>query len=249
MSFWRRDKEVIVHCYTDRAEVYNYFPVTHNKKAIPKWFKKLNAPYFNSPEDYENNLKLCPGFIDLFKTGFTMPLWSDLFLGIGEKGSESYRWQYSDMCSAIQFHNEKQHGGHFKATEFQHFKLISPWLFQCKENIEFLAVEPFWQFKDLKNISIVPGKLKFCRQPTTNINLFVRRELEKQEILLPAGSSIQTYIPITEKKVRIQTHLVSRSEMKKLDKMSYKMSFFNSYDKAAKIRSERKCPYKFDVEK
>ena len=72
MRLWRKNKEVVIHCYTDRAEVYNYFPVVINKKIFPEWFKKLKKPYFRTPEDAVTNLKACSGFIGLFNVGFTL---------------------------------------------------------------------------------------------------------------------------------------------------------------------------------
>ena len=248
MRLWGKNKEIVVHCYTDRAEVYNYFPIVDNKKIIPGWFKKLKAPFFNSPENAHSNLKLCSGFTDLFKTGFSIPLWSDLFIEVGEKGSDYYRWQYSDNFSEIGIHGEHQYGKHFKEEEYQHLKLMSPWLLQCEDNINFLAVEPFWQFKELENISILPGSVQFYSQPSTNINLFMRREAEKQKILLNAGMPIYTYVPITERKVRIETHLVSSKKISSLRKQAYSMKFLNHYGAALKLTKERKCPYKFDVE-
>ena len=248
MKLWGGAKEIVVHCYTDRAEVYNYFPIVDNKKIIPDWFKKLKAPFFNSPEDKEMNLKLCPGYTNLFKTGFTIPLWSDLFLEIGEESSDYYRWQYSDNVSGIELHREHEYSKNFKKEEYQHLKLISPWYFQCEDDINFLAVEPFWQFKELKNISILSGSTQFKSQHGTNINLFVRRETEKQNILLNAGMPLYTFVPITERKVRIETHLVSFKKIKSLLNAAYPMTFINHYGAALKLAKARKCPYKFDAE-
>jgi len=148
----------------------------------------------------------------------------------------------------IEIHGEKQYGKHFKVEEYQHLKLLSPWFLQCKDNINFLAVEPFWQFKELENISILPGSVQFYSQPTTNINLFIRKEAEKQRILLNVGMPVYTYVPITERKVRIETHLVSSEKINSLRKQAYGMKFLNHYKKAFKLTKERKCPYKFDVE-
>ena len=248
MRLWRKNKGIVIHCYTDRAEVYNHFPVVHNKKIAPDWFKKLKSPYFKTPEDTVTNLKACPGFTGLFKSGFTIPMWSDLFLEIGEEGSDQYRWQYSDGCSDIELHIESEYGDYFKKTEYQHLKLISPWLMQCDEDIDFLAVEPFWQFKDLGNISILPGVVKFNCQAITNINLFVKREKERQEIVLSAGSPIYTYVPITERPVTIQTHLVSSEKFANFRSKSRRITFGNPYVEATRLTKARGCPYKVDVE-
>jgi len=245
--FFTRKKPIIINCYTDRAEVYNYFPVVPNKKIIPDWFKKLKAPYFKTPEDTQINLKLCPGVTGLFKTGFTVPLWSDLFLAVGEKGSEQYRWQYSDCRSSIETHGAEQYGNYANKTEYLHLKLISPWALHCDEPIEFLATEPFWSFKTLKNISILSGVIQFKTQTDNNINMFLRREEAKQEILLEAGTPIYTYVPLTERPIKVVTHLVSTEKMQNLKSVGYSMTFLNHYAKKMQLTKKRKCPYKFDV--
>lgn len=247
--FFNRKKPIIINCYTDRPEVYNYSPIVPNKKIIPDWFKKLKAPYFKTPEDGEMNLKLCPGFTDLFKTGFTVPLWSDLFLTIGRKGSDYYKWQYSDRCSDIYVHAARQYGNYVKETEYQQIKLISPWAIHCNELVNFLAVEPFWSFKKLNNISILPGMIEFNTQIDNNINMFIKREEAEQEILLEAGMPIYTYVPLTEKPIKVVTHLVSSEKMKKLKSSGiHPIKFLNQYAKKMQLTKKSKCPYKFDVE-
>jgi|TARA_R110000803_G_scaffold80498_1_gene146344 hypothetical protein len=248
MRLWRKNKEVVIHCYTDRAEVYNYFPVVINKKIFPEWFKNLKKPYFRTPEDTVTNLKACSGFTGLFKVGFTIPMWSDLFLEIGEEGSDQYRWQYSDQCSEMGQHSEKEYGDYFKKTEYQHLKLISPWVINCDENIDFLAVEPFWQFKTLGNISILPGVVNFNFQASTHINLFVKREKVRQEKVLSAGNPIYTYVPITERPILIQTHLVSSEKLKNFRSKAHRAKFINSYATTARLIKIKGCPYKVDVE-
>jgi hypothetical protein len=248
MKLWRKNKDIVIHCYTDRADVYNYFPVVPNRKTKPEWFKKLNTPYFKNLDDFEFNLKLCPGFTGLFNAGFTIPLWSDLLLEVGKQGSEDYRWQYSDGISNISFHTDREYSDYFRAIDYQHFKLESPWLFHCEERINFLAVEPFWQFKNLKNISVLPGMVQFYSQPFTNINLFVKREKNEQKTLLSAGTPAYTFIPITEKTVKIVCHLVSSEKIKNLSSISRRSKFFNFHSENLSLNKKRGCPYKFDVE-
>jgi hypothetical protein len=64
--FWRKNKPIILHCYTHRADVYNYFPLEKASKFIPNWFKKLPAPSFlglheNGEGKAVSNLKECVG--------------------------------------------------------------------------------------------------------------------------------------------------------------------------------------------
>lgn len=219
------------------------------KKTIPSWFKNMPAPVFTGPDNWQANLKVCKGFTETYKHGFDIPLWSDLWLEIGEKGTENYRWKYSDECSEIETHPSNEWGNRYAPTEYQHLKLISPWFLTCEEEVNFLAMEPPWLFDELGNISILPGVVNFKFQPTTHINLFFRREQERQEVILQAGMPVYHYVPLTERKVRIETHLISYEEFCNIRRSTSSIKFINHYGAREKITKERGCPYKFNVTK
>jgi hypothetical protein len=249
--FLKRDKKIVLHCYTARSDVYNYFPITDASKTVPKWFKKLPRPYFNSTDDFVQNLKQCSAFLNYFSTGFTMPLWSDLSLVVGEEGTVDYKWQYSDHKSNLNIHFSDEWGNALASSEYQHFKLESPWLFSCEENISFLAVKPDWQldkFKGLDSVHVLSGILEFKSQTSTNINMFVKRmENKENALLIDCGTPIYRFIPLTEREVVIKTHLVSLEHFEKIKSKSTTISFFNSYAKKKKLVAEKKCPFRHEI--
>jgi len=250
--FWKKKKEIVLNCYTNRAEVYNFFPVVQAKKAIPKWFKDIPAPKFKEIEDQNlknHNLKLCPAFIDYFKNGISMPLWSDLFIRIGAKNTLDYRWQYSDKRSDIEYHSPEQINNHFDPLFYQHLKITSPWLFSCEEDISFLAVEPGWQFDVLNTARILSGVISFKYQSETNINMFITRGEKETDLLFPAGMPIYHYFPLTERKVTIKNHLVSDKEFKNLKAKGFPFKFAKDYEARKKIIGNMQCPYKHETTK
>jgi hypothetical protein len=243
---FKREKEIILNCYTDRPDVYNYFPIIPAIKSVPSWFKQVPNSFFNTPEDQDHTLKSCVGFIDYYKKGFVLPLWSDLFLGIGATGTTNYRWQYSDNISGIETHCSNQWGNYFKEEEYQHIKLLSPWYFTCDENIEFVAVAPSWYFDKFKDINIMSGVINFKYQIGTHVNMFCTRKKEDTDIILRSGTPLYHFIPLTEKKLKIVHHLVSKETLSRIRTQSSHTTFCNSYRKNNKLLS---CPFKFDIDK
>ena len=239
--FWRK-KPIVLHCYTFRPDVFNYFPIVEAKQKVPEWFKKLTAPYYKSPEDHSLNLKLCPAASSLFSSGFILPLWSDLFLAVGEIGTNTYRWQYSDKTSDLESHPSEQWENNFVEEKYQHLKLKSPWIFECEEKIPFLALEPEWQFDVLDNITILNGVLEFHTQNTTNVNMFFRRREEEIQQIIPCGTPIYKFVPLSERKVILKNHLISFEEFNMKSSKTTGISFLRHFQKK-KVLLKNKCPY------
>lgn len=249
MIFFKK-KPVVLKCYTDRADVYNYFPVVKASKTIPEWFKNLPRPKYTGLKKTENirNLKECIGFTNYFAKGFMLPLWSDLALEIGEKGTDRYRYQYSDQRSEIIVHPGHTTGNTFSDLEYQEIKLSSPWLFQCTESIEFMCLQPEWFLDKIFPVHIVAGVMDFTTNVATNINAYIKRTEEEQNIFLQAGTPIYHFIPLTEKKVQLEVHLVTTEKFQNLNLSNSPVTFRRHHAKKHKILKEKKCPFKFDAE-
>ena len=239
--FFKKEKKIVLDCYTSNASAYNYFPIVETKKTFPRWLQKLQAPYFKSPEDHKENVKSCPAFVDYFRLGLVFPLWSDLWLEVGEIGSDLYRWQYSDFVSHMEFHPNKQYG--LDKKEYQHFKLISPWVFSCSEDIKFFWSEPSWRFGDFpETVEILNGVMSFKTNAITNINMMVKRTKEPQKFLIKANTPLTHLIPLTDKKVELRVHLVNDEVLKSIDAVSTRVSFFSREKK--KIQHSLKTKFK-----
>jgi hypothetical protein len=251
--FWRKNKPIILHCYTHRADVYNYFPLEKASKFIPNWFKKLPTPSFlglheNGEEKSVSNLKECVGFINYFSKGFILPLWSDLFIALGKKGTLDYRWQFSDSQSVAEAHGSSSTGGAFLEEDYQHLKLNSPWMLRCDEHLEFLALEPEWYFEKLDGVHVLNGVIEFKINPGTNINMYLKRLTEEKHILIESGTPLYHFVPLTERNVVLKTHLVSETEFNNIHDGACRTSFTRTFWKKRKIR-QKNCPYSFKVEK
>jgi len=251
-------KDIILHCYTADASVYNYAPIQKAANFLPEWWR--NLPKFvpdSAGVDKLNpipTMKYCAGFTNIFSKGFILPLWSDLNLLIGElqdpglPGHNDYRYQFSDLRSEIVVHLEEQYTGVYPTNAYQHLKLLSPWAVRCEEDIEFAAIQPTWNFNNPENMFIPPGTLNFSYQTNTNINFFWKRDKEKKLHNLTFGQPLLHYIPLTERKIQLQHHLVTVEEFKRVMSINTATSFTNKYKKNINILKKNNCPYKINVE-
>lgn len=204
MIFFFKKKPIVLHCASDRHDVFTFAPVQRSMKFIPEWWKKLpdsvnvNDNFFPSP-----TMKSCFGFLELYRRGAVIPLWSELALKVGPVGENYYRYQFADLRSEITSHAPGQHNDAYKPTRFQHIKLESPWKFFCKEEIPFLCIEPTWSLIHIKNLKMLPGILEFKYQHGTNQNFFIERIDVEQNFIVPFLTPIMHLVPLSDRPLKI----------------------------------------------
>jgi hypothetical protein len=238
--FFFKSPKVIIDCFTDLDYVYNHSTIKQAFKFYPEWWKQM-------PKEYEldgiktSTLKRCPGFIDYYKTGFMMPMWSDLTIEILNNG---YKWVFSDGLSEIEHHNPKQYDAYINLENYFHGKIISPWVMSCKKDINFLFTHPAWHYQPINSFSILSGVLNFKYSHKTNINIIFDRHKDKY-IKFEFGKPLVHLIPLTEKEIIFKHHLVSPNELKVITNPL--ITFTNGYKNNKRLLEvkEKKCPFNF----
>ena len=243
-------KPVVLHCYTNRADVFNYSPIAKASKFIPDWWKKI--PKSNPVENAVHpapTMKHCAGFTDLYRKGFIIPMWSELAIEIGEIGSDAYRYQYADEASVAIAHSERQRGTAYPTERYQQLKLESPWFLSCDEDIEFLLTEPTWNIDNPEIVKILPGVLNYKYQASTNMNTIWLRQNEPVIYTIDHNQPIAHLIPLTQRKVELKLHLVDNTEYTNLVRKNKLAVFIGKYAAIKKVSKERGCPFHFKAEK
>jgi hypothetical protein len=95
-------KPVVIDCYTDNPHAFEYAKPSKATEFLPKWWKSL-------PKDGHANMSRCAGFIDLYRKSYVLPMWSDFDVWFNPDGS--YNWQYADLRSEAQVHDQAQYTG------------------------------------------------------------------------------------------------------------------------------------------
>lgn len=249
-------KPAVLHCYTHRADVFNYAPVNSASKFLPDWWRVLpkrprfdNTPKTQLDDSLSTNMKGCVGFTDLYKKGFIVPMWCDFAVEVGKTNSNHFKYYFSDCVSEATPHPQVQRGEVYPEAAYQHLKLVSPWRFVCEEDIDFLLLEPTWNFNAPEHLKILPGILNFKYQHGANVNTVWTRGTEDTKYLLEYQQPLLHLIPITNKKVVLEHHLLNTNDFLNLASRSRAVKFINKYRAAKSTMQERGCPFHFKAEK
>lgn len=243
MLFIFKKKEIVIDTFTCREEVISYAPIVSMVNYFPDWWKDTkpyNKTKMGDSEIQTSTIKKCNGLIELYKTGFVLPLWSDLKIDTRETGDFSYG--FSCTWGIIISHNRNEFDQ--INDRYIHLKIISPWLFKEKSGVNMVATSPKWSHlnNDMNIADVLPGCVKYNTQCTTNINIFLPKQIN--DILIEHNTPLLHIIPISEKKVVVKNHLISESEFnQKMGADKNAISFNNIYNKKEKLKS--KCPFGF----
>lgn len=185
------------------------FPISHSAKYLPIGWKDIPAENFNWERfEVEANVKGCLGIIGTIKTGFVLPLWSDLAI---EWNDEILKYKFADNMSHCSFHNPSQYPNFY--NDYFIIKLNSPWTLNTTENLKILFTNHFYSFNKPEPFIIPYGIIETIHNTTaTNIFLFLKKEKETQRIIIPAGTPIIHLIPLTDKKIILKNDAMSNNK-------------------------------------
>jgi hypothetical protein len=244
--FFLRKSKIVLDSFTCHSSILELFPIAPAMEYLPDWWKRMPNQYGQKLDNGMvlpvSTIKRCQGFIDLYKTGFIIPLWSELLIGTNNRGEWAYVNSDSDKLSIIQ-HEKEQFGNHF--DDKLHIKILSPWLLKEKTGVRFYWTGCPWN--DINNkIVAMPGIVEFKYQNSSNINMFLAKEDMQADI--KAGTPIVHMIPLVDKEVEIRNHCVDTIEYDKMSAHTQThISFLNNYNTRKKIldQKESKCPFGF----
>jgi hypothetical protein len=241
MLFNFKKKKLVLDCFTSESHVFNLQPIQKASNFIPQWwsnlptYKELNMPFGG----YEN-MRGCRGFTNLYSKGFILPLWSDAAFEIAPKGELGFNSFFADENTQVDLHHDEQRGSYLSSLDYQHLKIISPWLFRCNKDISWMFQQPTWNYEKPEDIIIPPAIVDFSGNSSTNINIALPRDDNSKQILIKFGTPMAHIIPLTDSKVELKNHLISASEYMKIGKAERRVAFGNSYIKRKQAKS--KCP-------
>ena len=223
---------ITVDCFTMNPAVHKYFPPVPANKAIPNWMKKMPATF-----EADNGagikypagtLKRCDGLVSLYKKGIALPLWSDLIIETFETGEWKYQFSAREVLNIVD-HPKQQFAGNFQ--DAIHVKIHSPWMFKEKTGVNFIFVPPIWNNIDkLFTVSTPPGIIEYKHQHSTHINMLLPKKTDRLEFF--AEDIMAHIIPLSDKNIKVKTHLISRSEWENMNlTYGYNSSFAGKYKK------------------
>ena len=236
MLFLFKKKTIHLDCFTRHPYVYDYAPIRPASDFIPEWWKQL--PKDACREGFHNalNMKSCAGFLDLYKVGVVLPMWSDLRIVMAPGGSVEY--QFSDCMSSAEFHHPDQRGVFASEGQYANMKILSPWLFRTKEDVSWIMVPAMYAHNDPGRYITCIGALNFKHQSGVNANLLLHKKDVETTIDIQHGEPMAHVIPMSDKKIKIHNHLVDNNEFGRVASDWVRISFSRSYWKRKSIKEK-----------
>ena len=241
MIFLFKKPKLVIDCFTDRPDVFNFSKIDYAHKFYPEWWKQTPKSFMTN--FYKSStIKKCRGIIDTYKYGAMVPLWSDLALNIKDK---QYQWQFSDLKTKSDIHAPEQWNTYANPTNYGHLKIMSPWYINCKSDTKFYWSIPFWNHAIDIPYHVIPGMLEFKYNHAIHINMMINLQKDFMHTI-KAYTPMAHIIPISDKELVIKHHLVSREEFSNLFENTT-FSFTNKYQihKNNIDKQESKCPFNF----
>jgi hypothetical protein len=244
-----KKKEIILNAYTTIPAVFELYKPKVGTRNTPDWFKKL-PPYEKTSEDIVkkifnarispsappvSTMKYCAGLIDLLKSEITLPLWSDYAINYNK---ESFDWVTAADYASGEMHNiQEQAKGWLTFENTTHFKLTNPWHFKCDEDVNFLMTNAdyFINEENLFKYKVINGVINFKKVHDAHVNLiFPVQEYDDSQVFLEADSAIASLIPLSDRPIKINYHLIDDLELTKLRAKNKNTCFFRKYLKQHK---------------
>lgn len=238
--FFFRKKTLLIDCFTPVEGAFKYAKPKLAAEFVPDWWKELPKTYVPKGSFWpEGTLRACPGIIDLYKRGIMLSAWCDAAVEIGKKGTEEYRWQFSDHYHNAFTHAKEQIGTHFNSKEYAHLKLSSPWVFRATDTTRFVWQDPTWNTLYNFEYKLLSGMTEFKYQHQTNVNLIFKRREETYTNYIRYKTPLAHLIPLADdKKIKIKCHHISEKEFGKF--YNTRMKFVGHYKE---VQKEKKgCP-------
>lgn len=223
----RRPSKIYVDCFTEIEELPKFFPIIHASERYPSFWKNLPTT-IPAGGPSRGTMKTCPGVSDLYRTGFIIQAWSDIWVDIN---TGDIRWEPRPVAES---HNPSQWGEAIK--NHYHLKLVSPWRIREKTGVKFLFTNTLWHDEDFKP-RVLNGIVEYKYQHTSSVNMIVPKNMFPKSITIPAGKELAQVIPLSEKEIVIKMHVVDTMELLKLQNWIF--TFNGHYFKRKKMLKER----------
>jgi len=239
-------KKIVVDCFTYDQNIITTAPIVPAMKLIPDWWKTLPQSNVEKNKFYPSaTMKNCVGMVDYYKKSFVIPLWSEMALSINP--NQNYSWQFADRVTEAEVHDLRAQALGF-LNNFGHLKVITPWHISTKENISWVWSQPTYSFPDEQELIILPAIIEYFYQNASSINMLF--SLDKPRIItVPLGQPMVHLTPMTEKKVEIARHLITKIEYIRKQTSKLPTSFIKGYaTRVKRIKQFSDCPFQNHIE-
>lgn len=171
-------------------------PVKPGHHFMPDWFVK--APTFSGSDaskepNNKGTIRRCPSFVEFMSMGFTVPLWTDLYVKIYDDGA--FEWKTPSAKFQFHQHPSQQYSDYLPEHEKQRTTLVlkpdCPWRIKTPPGVSVLQLPMLFHFNPF--FTVIPGTI------WTDIHYEINQQMvfhKRGEFRIQRGTPLATYIPI-----------------------------------------------------
>lgn len=236
MFWFCKKKPITLTFYTTDETVFNSAKPQRASRFVPSWVHALPTKLLREDGITPNStVRNCPGLMDLYQSGFIVPLWSDVNIKMEDSG---YQYQFADQRSTIETHSATQFSTSPFAETHINLKFINPWWIFSDSAVKLLYIAPTWNDMGSEDMLLVPGIMSpnKCLLPL-NVNFLAKKKSSFYE--LEFGSPLVHIVPLSEKPIVLKHELVTQEEIKSL---LARRPMFNMFSHRFR-RAEKLCPH------
>jgi hypothetical protein len=229
MLFWKKEKKVVVRCFTKQVGLPELYPIKRMVKDIPEWWKAAPSTISNKelkdiikkpispahPEKHNKTVKHCYAIQKLWERAISIPMWSEQIVAVT---NESKTYGSSPIGVGGSQHPEWQYPGAI-GNEWANWKMDSPWLIYTEEPLHFYMTDPFYHNQD-HHWHTMPGITEFYNQHHSNINLILKKPSNKVtgiQYEFKPGDTLAYLIPMFDREYEIVVETISEEDYQKLE--------------------------------
>lgn len=199
-------------------------PITEISKAKPRWLDEHATEYANLAKETltDDNVMLrsvakCRGIRDLFKTGWVLYNWQDIYIRVEEGGKFTWSTPLSQKqligFDMVSFHsNESFSKCPHLAQQVPIIKVLTPWRVKIPDGYSLMQLGVPYQDHNMftTGVGIFPDKFGYME---LNIQLFWH---EKRPMILKAGTPLAHLVLIKNEKIPTDIRMASADELKRI---------------------------------
>lgn len=212
MIFLIKKRKLVLDMFTCQQQVFDLAKPKAASQFFPEWWKELKIQIPNTHVVPQPTMRRCMGFVDHYKHGIIVPMWSDFRIEVGEIGTQYHYALCSDGYTPVVQHPTGQRGSFAPPDKYCNMKLESPWAFRCKDDVYFKWEQPTWNMQSLSAYVVLPATVEFVHQHSVNVHLMFPRTTIKDVRQIDFGTPIVHVTPLTERELDLRYHMVTPTE-------------------------------------
>lgn len=194
MLFKFKEKKITIDFFTDNYATYELFKIKKVSRNKPKWFNNDLA------------IRHCAGMTDFFNKAYLIEAWTDISINVGSDGVVTPITANKEVVFGENHHSER--GAFLPQDQFQHIKIVSPWLADASQSIPCLFFAAVWHNERyIDRISYLPAVRDLYYSKRWNMHFFINKNnIQGYQEFINIGDPLQYFVPLTDKKVEVKTH-------------------------------------------